>query len=112
AALDAAIMAAGVKKKPTLPEREAKPQPEGRGRSRRAGDKPFGTKGQPHRARKAQRDRTHHGERGQPARPSFDPLAQERPEAVAAAAKGGAGATFKRRRRRPSNGGKGYGAQA
>lgn len=112
AALDASIMAAGVKKKPTLPEREEKPRSEGRGRSRRAGDKPFGAQGQPHRARKGQRDRTHHGERGQAARPSFDPLSQERPAAVAAAAKEGAGATFKRRRRRPSNGGKGYGAQA
>ena len=80
AALDASIMAAGVNKKATLPEREgerSRPDGENRGRNRRTrGARPEGG-GQPHRARKGEnRDRTHHAER--PAQPKYDPMAGER----------------------------------
>jgi ATP-dependent RNA helicase RhlE len=110
-ALDASIMASGVAKKATLPDREGENRGEGRGRNRnprRDGVKPEGG-GQPHRQRKTgQRDRTHHAER--PAQ-TFDPMAGDRARSTGAAEAKPAG-EMKRRRRRPSNGGKGYVAKA
>ncbi|MNQ64000.1 hypothetical protein D3C85_784020 [compost metagenome] len=117
--LDASIMAAGVKQKATLPEREGRggrgggEGGEGRNRSRnprRDGVKPEGG-GQPHRQRKggANRDRTHHAER--PAA-VYDPMAGERPKssprANPSAEPKPVGEMKRRPRRRPSNGGKGY----
>ena len=110
AALDASIMAAGVAKKATLPEREGGERNDGgrggRGRSRnphRDGVRPEGG-GQPHRQR-----RNRPGGEAAAARPekTYNPMAGEkttprepRPE----------GEMKRRPRRRPSNGGKGYGA--
>jgi len=114
AALDASIMAAGVAKKATLPEREGGERNEGgrggRGRRNphRDGVRPEGG-GQPHRQR-----RNRPGGEVAAARPekTYNPMAgekttareprQQEPRPVA---------EMKRRpRRRPSNGGKGYGA--
>ncbi|MGA0546450.1 DEAD/DEAH box helicase [Brevundimonas sp. VNH65] len=118
AQLDASIMASGVGKKATLPEREGGDRNAG-GRGRRNphrdGVRPEGG-GQPHRQRKGQRAE---------ARPTpervFDPMAKERarerPRVVnndprdAAPAKP-EGQIKRRPRRRPSNGGKGYAARA
>src|SRR5690606_17911134 len=110
AQLDASILAAGVGKKATLPEREGGERAEGRGprRGGRHGVKPTGAKGQPHRNRGGERARNG----AQPARPAFDPLKGERAPVAANDEARPAGAAFKRRRRRPSNGGKGYAAQA
>ncbi|MFZ4165225.1 DEAD/DEAH box helicase [Brevundimonas sp. NPDC058933] len=121
--LDASIMAAGVKQKATLPEREGRggrgggEGGEGRNRSRnprRDGVKPEGG-GQPHRQRKPGpgRDRTHHAER--PAA-VYDPMAGERPKssprATPSAEPKPVGEMQRRpRSRRPSNGGKGYSSQ-
>ncbi|WP_303703203.1 helicase-related protein, partial [Brevundimonas naejangsanensis] len=116
AQLDASIMAAGVAKKATLPEREGRPDGEGRGR--RGGRNPHreGVKqeggGQPHRQRR--------GRNGAPAaeRPAvaYDPMAGDRARssvrAAASAEPKPVGELQRRpRRRRPSNGGKGHGAQ-
>src|SRR5690606_30789679 len=112
-ALDASIMAAGVGKKATMPDRDERPRGEGRGPKRggRHGAKPFGAKGQPHRDRGGQRDRTHHADRPAAARAAFDPRKGGRARSVPPEG-GPAGENFKRRRRRPSNGGKGIAAQA
>ena len=116
AQLDASIMAAGVAKKATLPEREGRSGGEGRGggrrNPRRDGVKPEGG-GQPHRQRKGQRDRTHHAERPAAA---YDPMAGDRARSAVRAtpeAEPKPVGELKRRprRRRPSNGGKGHGAQ-
>ncbi|MFN4091497.1 MAG: DEAD/DEAH box helicase [Brevundimonas sp.] len=111
AALDASIMAAGVGKKATLPEREGGDRNEGRGRRNphRNGVKLEGG-GQPHRVRKggAARDARPTPER------AFDPMARERPRPTnndprnAPAAEAKPEGQINRRRRRPSNGGKGY----
>jgi ATP-dependent RNA helicase RhlE len=119
AQLDASIMAAGVKQKATLPEREGREGRGGRGggegrarNPRRDGVKPEGG-GQPHRQRKggANRDRTHHADR--PAA-VYDPMAGERPKssprANPSAEPKPVGEMKRRPRRRPSNGGKGYSA--
>ena len=117
AQLDASIMAAGVAKKATLPEREGRSDGEGRGgrggrNPRRDGVKPEGG-GQPHRQRKGQRDRTHHAERPAAA---YDPMAGDRARSAARATPAAepkpVGELKRRpRRRRPSNGGKGHAAQ-
>ncbi|MNU95965.1 hypothetical protein D3C71_859900 [compost metagenome] len=124
AQLDASIMAAGVKQKATLPEREGREGRGGRGgrggeggegrarNPRRDGVKPEGG-GQPHRQRKGGRDRTHHADR--PAA-TYDPMAAERPKssprANPSAEPKPVGEMQRRpRNRRPSNGGKGYGSQ-
>ena len=103
--LDAAIAAAGVGKKPTLPEAETKKPrgEEGPGRQRRRGQRPAGG-GQPHRPRKGDGGR----DRAAPPAARFDPLAGERPP-TNASGEPAAVAKLKRRRRRPSNGGRGYG---
>ena len=113
AQLDASIMAAGVAKKATLPEREEREGGEGRGRRggrnpRREGVRPEGG-GQPHRQRR--------GKRGQDVaeRPvaAYDPMAKERPKSSVRAEPAAQREPkpvdqMKRRPRRPSNGGKGY----
>ncbi|MES2835185.1 MAG: DEAD/DEAH box helicase [Pseudomonadota bacterium] len=109
--LDASIMAAGVGKKATMPEREGGERGEGRGRRNphRNGVKLEGG-GQPHRVRKggAARDARPTPER------AFDPMARERPRPTnndprnAPAAEAKPEGQINRRRRRPSNGGKGY----
>src|SRR5690606_17963675 len=116
AQLDASIMAAGVAKKATLPEREGRSGGEGRGggrrNPRRDGVKPEGG-GQPHRQRKGQRDRTHPAERP---RAAYDRWAGARASwAVRASpeAQPKPVGELKRRpcRRRQTNGGKEHGAQ-
>ena len=117
AQLDASIMAAGVAKKATLPEREGRPEGDGgrgrRGRNpRRDGVKLEGG-GQPHRVRKGQAAQ----ERPTPER-AYDPMAKERQRAVnndprhmstpAKEPKPVGEMQRRPRRRRPSNGGKGY----
>jgi ATP-dependent RNA helicase RhlE len=115
--LDASIMASGVGKKATMPEREGGDRNEGRGRRnpRRDGVKLEGG-GQPHRVRKGgARDARPTPER------AFDPLARERPRQAhndprtAEAARGPKpeGEIKRRpRRRRPSNGGQGYASRS
>ena len=111
AALDASIMASGVAKKATLPEREPR-RGEGedgrRGRNRTRGERPEGG-GQPHRARKGERrggDRGQAGEKAPRPASTYNPMAGEvttprEPKPVS---------EMKRRpRKRPSNGGKGFG---
>jgi ATP-dependent RNA helicase RhlE len=128
AALDAAVMASGVAKKPTLPEREGGARNDGgrgeggRGRRNphRDGLRPEGG-GQPHRQRKGARAEA----RPTPER-TFDPMARERPRTVnndpraqdgrtqdgrSAEAKPVGEMQRRPRRRRPSNGGKGYAAK-
>ncbi|MDO1559850.1 DEAD/DEAH box helicase [Brevundimonas sp. 2R-24] len=105
-ALDASILAAGVAKKPTMPESDERPRSEGPRNRRRGHRPPEG--GQPHRPRKGEgRERAHR--EAQP-KPNYDPMAVERsgtpePKPVD---------QLKRRprRRRPSNGGKGWGQRA
>ena len=84
AALDASIMAAGVGKKATLPDDDRQRGegrgPGGRGRNRnphRDGVRPEGGKGQPHRQRRA-KPGAPSGERAQPERPAYNPMAGER----------------------------------
>ncbi len=111
AQLDASIMAAGVNKKATLPEREEREGGEGRGRNRarnprRDGVRPEGG-GQPHRQRKGNRG----GAQAERPVAVYDPMAKERPKSSARAepsAEPKAVDQMKRRPRRPSNGGKGY----
>ena len=121
--LDASIMASGVGKKATMPEREERDGRGGRGPGRNRNPRRDGVKleggGQPHRVRKAGP--------GRDARPTperaFDPLARERPRQanndprhgggggggnVAVAAKPDGEIKRRPRRRRPSNGGQGY----
>jgi ATP-dependent RNA helicase RhlE len=114
AQLDASIMASGVAKKATLPEREGGDRGEGRRarNPRRDGVRPEGG-GQPHRQRKPGRDRTHHAER--PAA-VYDPMAGDRARVVnndprSADVKPVGELKRRPRRRRPSNGGKGFAAQ-
>src|SRR5690606_27115045 len=118
--LDASIMAAGVAKKATLPEREGRSNGEGRGGRGGRNPRREGVKteagGQPHRQRKAgpSRDRTHHADR--PAA-VYDPMAGDRARSSvraepSAEPKPVGELTRRPRRRRPSNGGKGFGAQA
>src|SRR5690606_17194607 len=117
-ALDASIMAAGVAKKATLPEREGRSDGEGRGGRGRGGRNPHreGVKqeagGQPHRQRR--------GRNGAPAveraAPVYDPMAGDRARSSVRAAPSAepkpVGELRRRpRRRRPSNGGKGHAAQ-
>jgi ATP-dependent RNA helicase RhlE len=119
AALDASIMASGVKSKASMPDdgRGDRQQQRGPRNPRRDGVKLEGG-GQPHRVRKAGP--------GRDARPTperaFDPLARERPRhsnndprqgggGVAVAAKPDGEIKRRPRRRRPSNGGKGYAAK-
>ena len=106
--LDASIMASGVGKKATMPEREGGERNEG-GRGRRGGRNPHrdGVRpeggGQPHRQRRGNRAT---GEAAAP-RPerAYNPLAGERVPSTTPKPEG----EMKRRpRRRPSNGGKGY----
>ena len=119
AQLDASIMASGVGKKATMPEREGGDRNEGgRGRRnpRRDGVKLEGG-GQPHRVRKAGPGRD---VRPTPER-AYDPMAGERPRqanndprpggGVAVAAKPDGEIKRRPRRRRPSNGGQGYAAK-
>lgn len=119
AALDASIMASGVGKKATLPEREGGERGDGRGgRGRRNphrdGVRPEGG-GQPHRQRKGGRAGA---ERAAPVR-EYNPMSGERPRPAAAPASAPAvsaeprpeGQMKRRPRRRPSNGGKGYAQQ-
>ena len=114
-ALDASIMASGVGKKATLPEREGgerQNQPR-RGRNpHRDGVRPEGG-GQPHRQRKGNR-----GDAARAAPPvrAYDPMSGERPRTVnndpraneARSEPKPVGEMKRRPRRRPSNGGKGY----
>jgi ATP-dependent RNA helicase RhlE len=121
AGLDATIMATGVGKKATLPERDGERGDRNQNRSRnprRDGVRPEGGKGQPHRVRKPAP--------GRDARPApertFDPMAGERPRNVAnndprndnrrAEPKPEGQMKRRPRNRRPSNGGKGYVAKA
>ncbi|WP_159851679.1 DEAD/DEAH box helicase [Brevundimonas sp. G8] len=115
--LDATIMATGVGKKATMPEREGGDRNEGgrgegrggRGRSRvphRDGVRPEGG-GQPHRQRRGARP----GETAAaPARPerAYNPLGGERVPSINDNVKPAEGEMKRRPRRRPSNGGKGY----
>ncbi|RZJ90899.1 MAG: ATP-dependent helicase, partial [Brevundimonas sp.] len=111
--LDATIMATGVGKKATMPEREGGDRNEGgrggRGRSRvphRDGVRPEGG-GQPHRQRRGARP----GEAAAaPARPerAYNPLGGERVPSINDNVKPAEGEMKRRPRRRPSNGGKGY----
>jgi len=107
AQLDASIMAAGVAKKATLPEREPRKGEgedgrRGRNRSRGRVERPEGG-GQPHRVRKG--DRRGGAPREAAAAPAYNPMAGEvttprEPKPVS---------EMKRRpRKRPSNGGKGF----
>ncbi|MGI4819368.1 MAG: DEAD/DEAH box helicase [Janthinobacterium lividum] len=107
AQLDASIMAAGVAKKATLPEREPRKGEgedgrRGRNRSRGRVERPEGG-GQPHRVRKG--DRRGGTPREAAAAPAYNPMAGEvttprEPKPVS---------EMKRRpRKRPSNGGKGF----
>ena len=119
--LDATIMATGVGKKATMPEREGGERNEGgrggRGRSRvphRDGVRPEGG-GQPHRQRRARpgetpaaprRERAYNplaGEKTTPREPRPSDARQHEPRPV--------GEMKRRPRRRPSNGGKGYAAK-
>ena len=112
--LDASIMASGVGKKASMPDREGGDREQNRGRNRnprRDGVRPEGG-GQPHRQRKPApgRDRTHHVER--PAA-TYNPLAGERPRVAnndprQAETKPAGEIKRRPRSRRPSNGGKGY----
>ena len=112
-ALDSSIMASGVGKKATLPEREGgeRQNPPRRGRNpHRDGVRPEGG-GQPHRQRKGNR-----GDAARAAPPvrAYDPMAGERPRPVNNDPRLEPKPVdkLKRRRRRPSNGGKGYVAKA
>ena len=107
-ALDASIMASGVGKKATLPEREGgdrQNQPRRRN-PHRDGVRPEGG-GQPHRQRKGNR-----GDAARVAAPAraYDPMAGERPRTVNNDPRVEPKPVdkLKRRRRRPSNGGQGY----
>ncbi|WP_395942250.1 helicase-related protein, partial [Brevundimonas aurantiaca] len=124
AALDASIMAAGVAKKATLPEREGGERHEGghgqgrggRGRRNphRDGVRPEGG-GQPHRQRRnrpggeaaaPRPEKTYNplaGEKTTPREPRPSDARQHEPRPV--------GEMKRRPRRRPSNGGKGYAAK-
>lgn len=120
AALDASIMAAGVAKKATLPEREGGDRNEGGrgGRGRRVphrdGVRPEGG-GQPHRQRRnrpggeaaaPRPEKTYNplaGEKTTPREPRPSDARQHEPRPV--------GEMKRRPRRRPSNGGKGYAAK-
>ncbi|OGN52561.1 MAG: DEAD/DEAH box helicase [Caulobacterales bacterium RIFCSPHIGHO2_01_FULL_67_30] len=113
--LDATIMATGVGKKATMPEREGGDRNEGgrggRGRSRvphRDGVRPEGG-GQPHRQRRARPGETPAAPRPERA---YNPLAGERVPSINDNAKPAEGEMKRRPRRRPSNGGKGYGGAA
>ena len=113
--LDATIMATGVGKKATMPEREGGERNEGgrggRGRSRvphRDGVRPEGG-GQPHRQRRARPGETPAAPRPERA---YNPLAGERVPSINDNAKPAEGEMKRRPRRRPSNGGKGYGGAA
>jgi len=110
--LDATIMATGVGKKATMPEREGGDRNEGgrggRGRSRvphRDGVRPEGG-GQPHRQRRGARP----GEAAAAPRPerAYNPLGGERVPSINDNVKPAEGEMKRRPRRRPSNGGKGY----
>jgi ATP-dependent RNA helicase RhlE len=110
--LDATIMATGVGKKATMPEREGGERNEGgrggRGRSRvphRDGVRPEGG-GQPHRQRRGARP----GEAAAAPRPerAYNPLGGERVPSINDNVKPAEGEMKRRPRRRPSNGGKGY----
>jgi len=107
-ALDSSIMASGVGKKATLPEREGgdrQNQPRRRN-PHRDGVRPEGG-GQPHRQRKGGR-----GDAARTAPPvrAYDPMAGERPRTVNNDPRVEPKPVdkLKRRRRRPSNGGQGY----
>ena len=113
--LDATIMATGVGKKATMPEREGGDRGEGgrgegrggRGRSRvphRDGVRPEGG-GQPHRQRRARPGETPAAPRPERA---YNPLAGERVPSINDNVKPAEGEMKRRPRRRPSNGGKGY----
>lgn len=116
--LDASIMAAGVGKKATMPEREERDGRGGRGPGRNRNPRRDGVKleggGQPHRVRKAGPGRD---VRPTPER-AYDPMAGERPRqahndprnggGVAVATKPDGEIKRRPRRRRPSNGGQGY----
>ncbi|WP_297802200.1 DEAD/DEAH box helicase [uncultured Brevundimonas sp.] len=109
AQLDASILAAGVAKKATLPEREPRKGEgedgrRGRGRNRTRGERPEGG-GQPHRARKGERRGSDRGPREGAPVSTYNPMAGE----VTSAPEPKPVSAMKRRpRKRPSNGGKGY----
>jgi ATP-dependent RNA helicase RhlE len=119
--LDASIMASGVGKKATMPEREDRDGRGGRGEHRNRNPRRDGVKleggGQPHRVRKAGPGRD---VRPTPER-AFDPLARERPRptnndprhsTAPAAVKPDGEIKRRPRRRRPSNGGQGYASKS
>ena len=110
AQLDASIMAAGVAKKATLPEREPRKgegedgRRGGRGRTRARVERPEGG-GQPHRVRKGDRRVGERAPREAAAAPTYNPMAGE----VTSAPEPKPVSAIKRRpRKRPSNGGKGF----
>jgi ATP-dependent RNA helicase RhlE len=117
--LDASIMAAGVGKKPSMPDDgrgDNQQQSRGPRNPRREGVKGPGG-GQPHRQRKGHRGQGG-GERSIAPTTPFDPLAADRarsraPQADARPAQPEKVGEIRRRprRRRPSNGGKGFAAQ-